>query len=42
VTGLALFGACVSVLWFPIAYLLGKRYESLRGPEPTATVEGAR
>ena len=26
--GLAMFGAIVSAIWFPIAYLLGKRYES--------------
>jgi AAA family ATP:ADP antiporter len=31
VTGLAIFGAVVSVIWFPIAYLLGKRYENARG-----------
>jgi AAA family ATP:ADP antiporter len=30
VTGLAVFGAITSVLWFPVAYLLGKRYESVR------------
>ena len=28
VAGLAIFGAVVSVAWFPIAWLLGKRYES--------------
>lgn len=28
VAGLAIFGAITSVVWFPIAYLLGKRYES--------------
>ncbi len=31
VAGLAIFGAIVSAIWFPIAYLLGKRYESARG-----------
>ena len=30
VTGLAIFGAITSVAWFPIAYMLGKRYESVR------------
>jgi AAA family ATP:ADP antiporter len=30
VTGLAIFGAIVAVLWFPIAVLLGRRYESVR------------
>jgi AAA family ATP:ADP antiporter len=30
VTGLAVFGAITSVLWFPVAYMLGKRYESVR------------
>ena len=29
-TGLAIFGAIVSGIWFPVAYLLGKRYESSR------------
>jgi AAA family ATP:ADP antiporter len=31
VAGLAVFGAIVSIIWFPVAYLLGKRYESARG-----------
>jgi ATP:ADP antiporter, AAA family len=31
VAGLAIFGAIVSVIWFPVAFLLGKRYESARG-----------
>ena len=31
VTGLAIFGAIVSVIWFPVAFLLGKRYEGARG-----------
>jgi len=30
---LAVFGALVSVVWFPIAYLLGKRYEHARSGE---------
>jgi ATP:ADP antiporter, AAA family len=30
VTGLAVFGVITSVLWFPVAYVLGKRYESVR------------
>jgi AAA family ATP:ADP antiporter len=30
VTGLAIFGAIVSAVWFPIAYLLGKQYEAAR------------
>jgi len=38
VTGLAVFGAAVSAIWFPIAYLLGKRYESARAGE----IEGHR
>ncbi|MGA3157189.1 MAG: Npt1/Npt2 family nucleotide transporter [Steroidobacteraceae bacterium] len=33
VAGLAIFGAIVSVIWFPVAFLLGKRYESLRSGE---------
>jgi AAA family ATP:ADP antiporter len=31
VAGLAIFGVIVSAVWFPIAYLLGRRYESDRG-----------
>jgi len=31
VTGLAIFGAIVSVIWFPVAYALGRRYENVRG-----------
>jgi ATP:ADP antiporter, AAA family len=31
VTGLAVFGAAVCFIWFPIAYVLGKRYESVSG-----------
>jgi AAA family ATP:ADP antiporter len=38
VAGLAIFGVIVSVIWFPIAYLLGRRYESVRAsagkPDP--------
>ena len=30
VTGLAIFGVITSVVWFPVAYVLGKRYESVR------------
>ena len=33
VAGLAIFGVIVSAAWFPIAYALGKRYESVRGNE---------
>ncbi len=33
VSGLALFGAVVSAIWFPIAYALGRRYENVRGAE---------
>jgi ATP:ADP antiporter, AAA family len=33
VAGLAIFGAITSAIWFPIAYLLGKRYESVRSEE---------
>jgi AAA family ATP:ADP antiporter len=31
VGGLAIFGVIVSAAWFPIAYVLGKRYEGVRG-----------
>src|ERR1700691_5402429 len=30
VAGLAIFGALISVAWFPIAYKLGKRYDNAR------------
>jgi AAA family ATP:ADP antiporter len=30
VTGLAIFGVITSIIWFPVAYVLGKRYESVR------------
>ena len=40
VAGLAIFGAIVAVVWFPIAYLLGKRYEAVRG-EGAAAVPSA-
>jgi len=32
--------ALVAVAWFPIAYLLGKRYEAVRG-EGSAAVQSA-
>jgi ATP:ADP antiporter, AAA family len=31
--GLAVLGAAVSLVWFPIAWVLGRRYESARGAE---------
>jgi AAA family ATP:ADP antiporter len=37
VTGLAIFGAIVSVIWFPVAYALGRRYENVRGGELVGT-----
>ncbi len=33
VAGLAIFGALISIAWFPIAWKLGKRYESVRDAE---------
>ena len=33
VSGLAIFGVIVSAAWFPIAYLLGRRYDGLRSGE---------
>jgi ATP:ADP antiporter, AAA family len=33
VAGLAIFGALISVAWFPIAYKLGKRYDNARSAE---------
>jgi AAA family ATP:ADP antiporter len=37
VTGLAIFGVIVSAIWFPVAHLLGSRYENLR----TGELEGS-
>ncbi len=31
VVGLAVFGIVIAIFWFPIAYILGKKYESARG-----------
>lgn len=31
VGALAVFGALISVVWFPVAWVLGKRYEGVRG-----------
>jgi ATP:ADP antiporter, AAA family len=42
VTGLAIFGAIVSVIWFRVAYSLGKRYESERGGERPGAALAAR
>jgi AAA family ATP:ADP antiporter len=43
VKGLAVFGVIVAAAWFPIAYLLGKRYEVERGePAPEAQSAPAR
>jgi len=33
VAGLALFGAAICLIWFPIAWALGRRYESLHANE---------
>ena len=33
VAGLAIFGVIVAVIWFPVAVLLGRRYEHLRSGE---------
>src|ERR1700722_12925896 len=33
VTGLAIFGLITSAVWFPIAWLLGRQYESVRSGE---------
>jgi ATP:ADP antiporter, AAA family len=39
VAGLAIFGTIVSLIWFPVAFLLGRRYESARGGTAAAHVE---
>jgi AAA family ATP:ADP antiporter len=33
VAGLAIFGVIVSAVWFPVAYVLGRRYENVRAGE---------
>ncbi len=33
VAGLAIFGVVTCAVWFPVAYLLGRQYESVRGGE---------
>jgi AAA family ATP:ADP antiporter len=33
VTGLAIFGLITSAVWFPVAWLLGRRYDSVRSGE---------
>jgi len=39
VAGLAVFGIVVAVLWFPVAWALGRRYERERGEGPAASHE---
>jgi AAA family ATP:ADP antiporter len=34
VGGLAVFGAIVAALWFPVGWVLGKRYESSKSEMP--------
>jgi AAA family ATP:ADP antiporter len=41
VTGLAIFGAIASVVWFPVAYLLGKRYETERSGDSVGLPSGS-
>jgi AAA family ATP:ADP antiporter len=36
VAGLAVLGIAISAIWFPIAWMLGKRYESVRDSAPPA------
>jgi AAA family ATP:ADP antiporter len=40
VGGMAIFGVIVAAVWFPIAYVLGKRYESVRGNELIGSAGG--
>ncbi len=42
VAGLAVFGVVIALFWFPIAYVLGRRYEGMKGPEPEAGGEPVR
>ena len=42
VAGLAIFGAITSIVWFPVAWLLGKRYESVRSGDLVAVADRAK
>jgi AAA family ATP:ADP antiporter len=33
VNGLAIFGAIIAAIWFPVAWALGRRYENVRGSD---------
>ena len=37
VAGLAVFGIAIAVVWFPVAWLLGRQYEAVRDGEVLAT-----
>jgi AAA family ATP:ADP antiporter len=37
VVGLAVAGVVISAIWFPVAWMLGRRYESVRGGETLVT-----
>lgn len=38
VSGLAIFGAAVCLVWFPISIVLGRRYENVRGEDLATSV----
>ncbi|HUN74703.1 MAG TPA: MFS transporter [Steroidobacteraceae bacterium] len=40
-SGLATLGVVVSIIWFPIAYVLGRRYETARGTGTTTSASTA-
>ena len=40
-SGLAVLGVVVSLIWFPVAWTLGRRYESARAEAPAGTVQSA-
>jgi AAA family ATP:ADP antiporter len=41
VAGLAIFGIAIAVVWFPVAWLLGRRYEAVRDGEILRTTSPA-
>jgi AAA family ATP:ADP antiporter len=41
VAGLAIAGVIISAIWFPIAYLLGKRYENISSDRAAAAATAA-
>jgi AAA family ATP:ADP antiporter len=41
VAGLAVFGIAIAIVWFPVAWLLGRKYEAVRDGEVLATSQSS-